>query len=152
MPHIFRVVSEAAGAVRWALPREHPASSDPRLLDLIDDLRLISEDLLRRFIRAEPDGTNRPVPYDQFIQSREEPSKASDARLNRFLELEAWLRSLTKAEADAPQTLYQRYSAWLAFAQSSEAFFDAAARDLAYEVAGSIARANGRAGIQERAG
>jgi hypothetical protein len=135
LPFAFRMVGGMAGALRWGLPEDHPASQTPWLPTLLIGLDTITDFLEERFI-SEPLGEpTDPVPFETFESALLRDKEPSDYWLGRFLQMNAFMRDLVHLE-DPPDSeeAYGRYERWLTFAYHNRAFFETSALDLGYDI------------------
>ena len=135
LPFLFRMVGGMAGALRWGLPKDHPASQTPWLPTLLVGLDTITDFLERRFL-SEPLGEPPdPVPFETFEAALLRGKEPADYWLGRFLTMNAFMRDLVHLEdAPDPEEAYDRYDRWLAFAYHNRAFFETSALDLGYDI------------------
>jgi hypothetical protein len=124
-----------AGALRWGLPEDHPASQTPWLPTLLVGLDTITDFLEERF-PSEPLGEPPdPVPFETFEAAHGRDKEPSDYWLGRFLQMNAFMRDLVHLEdPPEPEEAYGRYERWLAFAYHNRAFFETSALDLGYGI------------------
>ena len=122
LPYALTMVGGTLGALRWGLPRGHPASEEPRLPALVfqyvefadqlqDRLRWrdveVPEVVSRDVFVAHARGGTLDVPRDQWVMS--------------FLALSARMSKLAAVDPLADlDDAYQRYSEWLPFAHRSQ--------------------------------
>jgi len=135
LPFAFRMVGGMAGALRWGLPEDHPASQTPWLPTLLVGLDTITDFLEERF-PSEPLGEPPdPVPFETFEAAHGRDKEPSDYWLGRFLQMNAFMRDLVHLEdPPEPEEAYGRYERWLAFAYHNRAFFETSALDLGYGI------------------
>ena len=135
LPFLFRMVGGMAGALRWGLPKDHPASQTPWLPTLLVGLDTITDFLERRFL-SEPLGEPPdPVPFETFEAALLRGKEPADYWLGRFLTMNAFMRDLVHLEdAPDPEEAYDRYDRWLAFAYHNRAFFETSALNLGYDI------------------
>ena len=135
LPFAFRMVGGMAGALRWGLPEDHPASQTPWLPTLLVGLDTITDFLEERFL-SEPLGEPPdPVPFETFESALLRNKEPSDYWLGRFLKMNSFMRDLVHLEGPPePEEAYDRYEQWLAFAYHNRAFFETSALDLGYEI------------------
>ena len=129
LPFAFLMVGGMAGALRWGLPKGHPGSQTPWLPTLIIYLD-------ERFLSEHLEDTPEPVPFETFEAAIERDKEPADPWLDRFLQIESFMRDLARLEdAPDPEEAYDRYKHWLPSARRNRSFFEASARDLGYELA-----------------
>jgi hypothetical protein len=135
LPFAFRMVGGMAGAVRFGLPEDHPASQTPWLPTLLVGLDTITDFLEERFL-SEPLGEPpAPVPFETFESALLRDKEPSDYWLGRFLKMNSFMRDLVHLEdPPEPEEAYGRYERWLTFAYHNRAFFETSALDLGYEI------------------
>jgi hypothetical protein len=135
LPFAFRMVGGMAGALRWGLPKDHPGSQTPWLPTLITGFDMVTTFLNERFLCERLEEAPTPVPFETFRATLEHGKEPSDPWLERFFEMQRFMRDLARLEGP-PDTKesYDRYKDWLPFAQRSRTFFEASARDLGYEL------------------
>ncbi len=135
LPFAFRMVGGMAGALRWGLPKDHPASQTPWLPTLLVGLDTITDFLERRFL-SEPLGEPPdPVPFETFEAALLRDKEPTDYWLGRFLKMNAFMRDLVHLEDPPdPEEAYGRYERWLVFAYHNRAFFETSARNLGYDI------------------
>ena len=135
LPFAFRMVGGMAGALRWGLPEEHPASRTPWLPTLLVGLDTITDFLGERFLSEPPGDPPEPVPFETFEAALLRGKEPADYWLERFLKMNGFMRDLVHLEdAPDPQEAYGRYERWLPFAHHNRAFFETSALDLGYEI------------------
>ena len=135
LPFAFRMVGGMAGALRWGLPRDHPGSQTPWLPTLITGLETLITYLDERFLSEHLEEAPQPVPFETFEAATLRDKEPADPWLARFLHVEAFMHDLAHLEEPSdPEEAYDRYERWLPFAHRNRAFFEAVAKDLAYEL------------------
>ncbi|MBA4115701.1 MAG: two pore domain potassium channel family protein [Rubrobacter sp.] len=133
LPFVFRMVGGMAGALRFGLPEDHPASQTPWLPTLLTGLDTITDYLEERFLSETPGEPPDPVPFETFEAALLRGKEPADYWLGRFLQMNAFMRDLVRLEGSPdPEEAYGRYERWLPFAHHNRAFFETAARDLGY--------------------
>lgn len=135
LPFAFRMVGGMAGALRWGLPKDHPASQTPWLPTLLVGLDTITDFLEERFL-SEPLGEPPdPVPFETFESAHGRGKEPADYWLGRFLQMNTFMRDLVYLEGPPdPEEAYDRYERWLIFAYHNRALFETSALDLGYEI------------------
>ena len=135
LPYTFRMIGDFAGALRWGLPKGHPASQEPWLPTLLTGFDMMLSYIDERFLSEHLEKPPAPVSFEKFgaaLGSGEEPE---DSWLARFFETQRYMRDLARIEnPPAPEESYVRYTEWLPFAHRSCSFFEASAKDLGYEL------------------
>ena len=135
LPFAFRMVGGMAGALRWGLPEDHPASQTPWLPTLLVGLDTITDFLEERFLSEPPGEPPEPVPFETFEAALLRGKEPADYWLERFLKMNGFMRDLVHLEdAPDPEEAYGRYQRWLPFAYHNRAFFETSAQDLGYEI------------------
>jgi hypothetical protein len=135
LPFAFRMVGGMAGALRWGLPENHPASRTPWLPTLLVGLDTITDFLEERFFSGPLDEPPEPIPFETFESALLRDKEPADYWLGRFLQMNAFMRDLIYLEDDPePGESYERYKKWLLFAYHNRAFFETSARDLGYGI------------------
>lgn len=132
-PYIFRSVGEIIAALRWGLPKDHPASRDPWLPTLVEDYIAITRHITERFpVRMEGESV-AAVSYEDFAREFPDPSHRCDRWVARFLDLDHWMGDLARLPMRAdPREVYERYKSWLRFAALVDAFVRATGEDLGH--------------------
>ena len=144
LPFAFRMIGGMAGALRWGLPKDHPGSQIPWLPTLIVGLDTLTTYLDERFLREELENSPEPVPFETFQAALERDKEPSDPWLERFMEMEAFMREMARLEGiPDPEEGYERYKEWLPFAHRNRAFFETSAKDLGYDLK-DLAQAPGK--------
>ena len=135
LPFAFRMIGGMAGALRWGLPKNHPGSQTPWLPTLIVGLDTLTGYLDERFLSEELEVAPELVPFETFQAALERDKEPSDPWLERFLQMEVFMRDLARLDdAPDPKDGFERYKEWVPFAQRNRAFFEASARDLGYDL------------------
>lgn len=132
IPYIFHMIGGVVAALRFGLPKDHPATLDPWLPPLItgfgDVMREVEDHFGPAMVRDHPD----PVPFERFRAAHEgEGGEGVDERTEEFRAMDRFMRRL--AALDGPpdvQETYERYCAWLPFAVESREFVSTLAKDL----------------------
>ena len=144
LPVAFRMIGGMAGALRWGLPKDHPGSQTPWLPTLIVGLDTLTTYLDERFLSEELEDSPEPVPFETFQAALERDKEPSDPWVERFREMEAFMREMARLEdIPDPEERYERYKEWLPFAHRNRAFFEASAKDLGYDLK-DLAQAPGK--------
>lgn len=131
---MFRVASEMAAALRWGLPKDHPAVNEPGLPTLLTGIEEVMGGMRDRFVPCYSD-EEKPdiVSFEVFtIALRKRPDDGT--WLSRFVELEHQMRGIARLEGPsrAPEEVYERYKEWLPFALRTDTFIRDDAIDLGY--------------------
>jgi hypothetical protein len=135
LPFAFRMVGGVSGALRWGLPKDHPASQTPWLPTLLVGLDTITDFLEERFLSEPPGDPPEPVPFETFEAAHGRGKEPADYWLERFLKMNSFMRDLVHLEDPPdPEEAYGRYERWLPFAHHNRAFFETSAQDLGYEI------------------
>jgi hypothetical protein len=135
LPYTFRMIGGVTSALSWGLPKDHPGSRTPWLPALITGFDMVTTFLEERFLSEHLGEAPSPVPFETFRAALEHDKEPSDPWLERFLEMQLFMRDLARLEGP-PDTeeSYDRYEEWLPFAYRSRAFFETSASDLGYEL------------------
>ena len=135
LPYTFRMIGGFAGALRWGLPKSHPASQAPWLPTLLTGLEMMISYIDERFLSEHLEKAPAPVPFKRFkaaLESGEEPPEVWPAR---FFEMQRYMNGLARIEdTPTPEECYDRYKEWLPFAHRNRSFFEASAKELGYEI------------------
>lgn len=136
LPYTLHMLGGMAAALRWGLPEDHPGSQAPWLPTLITGLDTIISYIDERFLFEHLDEQlPEPVSFETFRSALERDKKPADAWLNRFLQIDSFMRELTHLEGRPElEEAYERYKSWLPFAHRNRAFFEALAKDLGYKL------------------
>jgi len=134
LPYAFRMAGLMAGALRWGLPKGHPASQAPHLPTLLTGLETIQAYVWERFLTRKLPPAPEPASQERFAEALRSGEEPEDFLLRRFLHMERFMRDLARLEESDPAEAYERYVDWLPFAYRNRAFFEATARDLGYEL------------------
>ena len=133
VPYVFRVAVETAAALRWGLPKDHPAAEEPGLPTLLIGTEEIMRGIRERFLpyhseKEQPDFAS----FEDFAGALRKGSDDDDL-LSRFVGVERRMRSMAQLENPDPEEAYARYKEWLPFILRSDAFIRDAALDLGYD-------------------
>jgi hypothetical protein len=133
VPYTFRMIGGVAGALRWGLSKDHPAGQSPWLPTLITGVDMMTSYIDERFLSESLEMAPEPVPFETFQAAFERGKEPSDPWLERFFEMQLYMRDLVRTQDSAdPEECYERYKEWLPFAHRNRAFFEATARELGY--------------------
>jgi hypothetical protein len=135
LPYTFRMIGGVTSALRWGLPKDHPGSLSPWMPTLITGFDMVTSFLEERFLSERLGEAPGPVPFETFRAALEHGKEPSDPWLERFLEMQLFMRDLVRLEGP-PDTeeSYDRYKEWLPFAYRSRSFFEVSTSDLGYEL------------------
>ncbi len=132
IPYVLHMIGGVVAALRFGLPKGHPATHDPWLPPLTtgfgDVMREVEDHFGPDVARDRP----HPVPFERFCAALAgQAGEERDERLEEFLALDRFMRRLARVEGppDAEET-YERYRTWLPFATASREFVSTLARDL----------------------
>ncbi|HEX3424765.1 MAG TPA: potassium channel family protein [Acidimicrobiales bacterium] len=130
LPYIFWFTGAAAAALRWGLPKGHPASRDPWLPGLIAGYDDAITQISAQFLGSKlPDSPNA-VPSEAFAVAGRE-GKVDDDMLRRFLEIDAAMGAMAQATGpEDPTERYERYREWTRFVGRARSFVEATSRQL----------------------
>ena len=135
LPYTFRMIGGVAGALRWGLPKDHPAGQSPWLPTLITGVDMMTSYIDERFLSESLEKAPEPVPFETFEAAFERGKEPSDPWLARFFEIQLYMRDLTRTQDSAdPKECYERYKEWLPFTHRNRAFFEVTARELGYDL------------------
>ena len=132
IPYIFHMIGGVVAALRFGLPKDHPATRDPWLPPLITGFGDVMKEVEEHFGPDVPRTWAEPVPFERFRAALEgQTDEAVDERAEEFLAMDRFMRRLAEIEGppDAEET-YERYKRWLPFAAESREFVSTLARDL----------------------
>ena len=132
IPYIFHMIGGVVAALRFGLPKDHPATLDPWLPPLTIGFGDVMREVEDHFGPGVPRQRPEPVPFERFCAALDgETGDAVDERAEEFLALDRFMRGLADIDGppDAEET-YERYCTWLPFAVESREFVSALARDL----------------------
>ncbi len=131
---MFRVVSETAAALRWGLPKDHPAAEGPGLPTLLTGVEEVMGGMRERFVPHYAEEEPDYVSYEAFSVALNE-GRNDDTWLSRFIEMDQDMRDMTGLENPRPEAeeAYERYKGWLPFALRTDTFIRDAAVDLGYD-------------------
>jgi hypothetical protein len=135
LPYTFRMMGGVAGALRWGLPKGHPARQTPWLPALLTGLDMATSFLDERFLSENLEKAPAPVPFETFRSAYDQDEEPEDPWLTRFFEMQRYMYDLVRIE-EPPSAgeAYDQYKEWLPFAHRNQAFFEVSARDLGYEL------------------
>jgi len=129
LPYMFWSIGEAASAVRWGLPSDHPAAADPWLPGLLEGYRRAMRDIENRFISIPVIPEGPPVDRAQFVADRASARSAIQSVAD-FLELEQYMGVLAGIPTSADQAqAYDRYRQWWTLTAARRSFVRAASED-----------------------
>lgn len=132
IPYIFHMIGGVVAALRFGLPKDHPATLDPWLPPLITGYGDVMEGVEQHFGPAVKRQEADPVPFERLRAVLQgETDDVGDERAEEFLSMDRFMRRL--AELDGPpdaEETYERYCMWLPFAVESRAFVSTLAEDL----------------------
>ena len=132
IPYIFHMIGGVVAALRFGLPKDHPATLDPWLPPLITGFGDVMTEVEEHFGPGVPRQRPEPVPFERFRAALDgEADGAVDERAEEFLAMDRFMRRLADIDGppDAEET-YERYCAWLPFATESREFVSTLAEDL----------------------
>jgi hypothetical protein len=133
MPYAFYMIGGLAAALRWGLPKGHPASQEPWLPALIEAFTGVSIRMEKRFMpRSRTKEDPQEVDFATFVSCLEGKEGPADSWLGQFLDLQGWMRRLAGLEDALPdaEEAYARYKEWLPFAHRVDRFVRTALEDL----------------------
>ena len=132
IPYIFHMIGGVVAALRFGLPKDHPATLDPWLPPLTTGFGDVMKDVEEHFGPGVQRPRPEPVPFERFRAALEgKTDEAVDERAEEFLAMNGFMRRLAAIDEplDAEET-YERYEAWLPFAVESREFVSTLAQDL----------------------
>lgn len=134
LPYFFDVIGELIAALRWGLPGDHPAATDPWLIALTDTYLGVTEYVRRHF--AHPAGAEaQAASLEEFAAQLSDVPEARDATVRCFVDLAQRMQRVSGAQdPSTAKQLYARYRGWLGFSQRAAAFIESTAEDLAYDL------------------
>jgi hypothetical protein len=132
LPSVIADLGQLVGALRWGLPMNHPAASNPYLLALLASLTAVAQMLLEnRSARARDVSPERASPQALADAVRGRPS--SDPYVARFVAMTERIAKLAGVPNDeAEHDLYGRYCQWLCFTAVIDAVTDDVRNDLGH--------------------
>ena len=136
IPYVFHMIGGVLAALRWGLPRGHPATRDPWLPSLATGYADVMREVEHHFVPGVDPGDQEPVPFDRFGSALAEGGDpGGDERVAEFVELDRFMRDVAELEDPPdPEEAYARYRDWLPFATESAAFIAAMAADLGTDI------------------
>lgn len=136
MPFAFYMIGGLTAALRWGLPKGHPATQEPWLPALAKSFTGITIRLEKRFMHhgQAKDGP-QAVAFCTFVDCLEGKEEPADPWLGEFLDLESWMRRLARLEDALPEAeeAYVRYKEWLPFTHRVDRFVRISLEDLGHE-------------------
>lgn len=140
IPYIFHMIGGVVAALRWGLPKDHPATTDPWLPSLLTGYRSVMREVEARFVPGHQFTEPEPVPFEDFRAALAEGGTSDDKRLNEFCELDRFMRGVAELEEPSdPEEAYERYCDWLPFATESADLVTALADDLGTDIGEVVA-------------
>ena len=135
VPYVFRMASETAAALRWGLPKDHPAAEEPGLPTLLTGIEEVMRGMRERFVPYYSE-EEKPyfVSYEAF-RIAQRKGEDEDIWLSRFIEVERQMQEMAEIEPSGPdlEKAYERYKEWLPFALRTDTFIRDTALDLGYD-------------------
>ena len=133
IPYVFHMGGESAAALKWGLPKDHPATKEPQLSVLITGISDLTTRIEDYFLpRREREDTPEPVEYRGFVEAMS-TGEAKDPWLSTFVNLRRSMQSLVHAGESDPEDAYEQYREWLQFIHRVDSFVRATAEDLGYD-------------------
>jgi Ion channel len=134
LPYSFHIIGQLIAALRWGLPADHPAATNPWLVALVGSYLHIAEYVERHFT-GTPMAHAPPLDREAFVARLSGGADTCDETVQRFIDLTRHMERVTGVhDASTAEALYARYRGWLAFSQRASGFVRATARDLAYDM------------------
>src|ERR687894_296030 len=116
LPYTFRMIGGVVGALRWGLPKGHPASQAPWLTALLTSLDMMISYIDERFLSERLNKAPAPASFETFRAALEDEEESSDPWLARFFEMQRYMADLARVEdPEDPEECYGRYKEWLPF-------------------------------------
>lgn len=130
LPAMLRLIGEAAAAVRWCLPSDHPAVRDPWLPGLLEVYQQASREISGRFLTIlvpSPAPATDRAHFEAGIDGT--ATGPPDPTVEAFRRVCATMAALTPTGDRACRDLFERYRAWWGFAGPARAFVNSVAAD-----------------------
>ena len=130
------MIGGLAAALRWGLPKDHPATHQPWLPALLAGFTTVTTQLEERFVPGrQAKEAPEAVSFGTFVRCLQGQGESTDAWLSQFLDLECWMRWLAGLGDDLPdaEEAYARYKEWLPFAYRADTFVRVTHEDLGRE-------------------
>ena len=135
IPYVFRMIGGAAGALRWGLPTDHPATQTPWLPTLMTGVRENVDFMERRFLSERLEEAPDPISFEAFEKALVGEEEPPDWLSGRFFEMQSWMQNLARLEGPPDvKDAYRRYLEWLPYTHRVRVFFEASAKDLGYRL------------------
>jgi hypothetical protein len=130
LPYIFWFTGAAGAALRWGLPRGHPATREPWLPGLLAGYDDAIDQIARQFLPSGLPPVPDAVPAEAFAAALQ-GAEVHDDMVRRFLDIEAAMCTIAgPVDPGDFADRYERYRAWTAFVGRGRAFVEAASRKL----------------------
>src|SRR5215217_1390224 len=98
--------------------------SVPYTFRMITGVDMMTSYIDERFLSESLEMAPEPVPFETFEAAFERGKEPSDPWLERFFEMQLYMRDLVRTQDSAdPEECYERYKEWLPFAHRNRAFF-----------------------------
>jgi hypothetical protein len=129
LPAMLRLIADAASAVRWGLPSDHPAARDPWLPGLLEAYQQAEHQITDRFLTNPPGPVSQAARRAVLANGIETQTVSTEPSVAAFLAVRAMMVKLTSPDTSTPAQLFERYSAWWDFTGPGHAFVAAVAED-----------------------
>lgn len=134
LPYAFYMAGGMAAALRWGLPKGHPATKEPWLDALIEALIAVTTAIEQRFMFLKEEEPPKAVSFEEFEAHLAKDEEPADPWVGRFLQMNRFMRCIARVDAPVdPEELYARYEGWLSFAHRIYTFVQRVSEDLAYK-------------------
>jgi hypothetical protein len=133
IPYVFHMIGGVVAALRFGLPRGHPASTDPWLPSLYTGYCTVMREVEDHFVPGVRRQDPEPAALEQLRAALGDGDAAVEdvAAVKEFAALDRFMRRLAHLEgAPDPREAYERYREWLPFATETAAFVSRVAADL----------------------
>lgn len=134
IPYAIHALGGVIEALRWGLPPDSTAVSDPSITLLA---RQFSSFLafLDSYLHRQAEEAPAARSYDEFRRAYNRGGAPDDPLLDRFLALARGMSELAQCEqAPDAREIYERYSGWLPFACHTQATMERVAQNLGYDL------------------
>jgi Ion channel len=133
LSYVLHMLGHWLGALRWGLPTDHPASTQPLLTQLSLQFEQFA-DYLHDQNSWSKTAAPQAVVLEDFSAAYRADGTTSDRWLGRFLQLNRRMARLARLEPEIdPRDAHRRYQQWLPFAYCAEQITTAVSADLDYQ-------------------
>ncbi len=129
LPATLRLTAEAASAVRWALPPDHPAVRDPWLPGLLEAYQQAEREITERFLITAPLPVDPVADRLAFEEHAEDRGARFHPSIEAFCEVQAIMAGMAGTEERPAVEDFERYRQWWGFVGPARAFAAAVATD-----------------------